>query len=141
MPTATEKAFGIYELTERILLQLDNYLEIIRAQRVSRVWRDIIQNSPSLREACWYPPVHAQPALEDQAWRLNPAFNRLGISVGTDTQKYEGLTGEPQEEGKFSLEDYFNDQPGFWTTMVATQPPCQQLLVMCHDDYSMDGDM
>ncbi|KAL4749227.1 hypothetical protein BDW72DRAFT_204955 [Aspergillus terricola var. indicus] len=142
MPPPSEKAFSIYELIERILLQLDNYLEITRAQRVCRTWRDIVQTSPALQTACWYRfdstnDTKKQPTPGKQPWKLNPVFNRIGVSVSKDDSRGVGL----DDKGDFSLQERIYDTPGSWTTMLATQPPCQRMVVECYSDYSGDETM
>lgn len=138
MSPPTEETFGIYELTERILLHLDDHLEIIRAQRVCRIWRDVIQTSPALQEVCWYLPNNitdsqTQSTSGEQSWKLNPAFNRIGVSVSKET-----INGGLHDKGDLTLEERIYDKPGSWTTMLATQPPCQRMLVECYSDYSGD---
>ncbi|GAQ05775.1 hypothetical protein ALT_3096 [Aspergillus lentulus] len=137
MPSSAEQTFSIYELAEHIILQLDNPVEIIRAQRVCRNWRDVIQTSPVLQEACWYQSsttdAQTRSISNEQTWKLNPAFNRIGVSISRDKAK-----GGDQDQGDFSLEEDFYDEPGSWTTMLATQPPCQRMLVECYGDYCDD---
>ena len=143
MQSSVERVLGIYELTERIIRQLDCPVEIIQAQHVCRNWRDIIQTSPVLHEACWYRPrPHKRDAREQpapapagrQTWKLNPAFNRIGVSVQLPP-------GEVQERGEFKLTELIYDKPGSWTTMLATQPPCQRIEVECYGNYSGDETM
>ncbi|KAL6233912.1 hypothetical protein BDW75DRAFT_213662 [Aspergillus navahoensis] len=147
MPLPTQKTFGVYELTEQILLHLDDHLDIIRAQRVCRAWRNVIQTSPALQEACWYQPdttedAQMQPVTAGgEVWKLNPAFNRIGVSVSKDTSTNADWVGQLQDKGDFSLEEQIYDEPGSWTTMLATQPPCQRMLVECYSDYSHDQTM
>ncbi|KAF9885217.1 hypothetical protein FE257_000577 [Aspergillus nanangensis] len=134
MPSAVRQAFGIYELIEQIILQLNNPVEIIRAQRVCRNWRDIVQASPALQEACWYQPSNTKNAETrsdsgQQTWQLNPAFKCIGVSLPTT---------DTEAQGDFSLEKRIYDMPGSWTTMLATQPPCQRIAVACYSDYSDD---
>ncbi|KAF7177307.1 hypothetical protein CNMCM7691_005197 [Aspergillus felis] len=138
MPSSAEQIFSIYELAEHIILQLNNAVEIIRAQRVCHNWRDVIQTSPALQEACWYRfpdtrDAQTRSISSEQAWKLNPAFNRIGISISKDTAN----PGD-QEQGGFSLEEDIYDKPGSWTTMLATQPPCQRMLIECYGDYCDD---
>ncbi|KAL4907798.1 hypothetical protein BDW74DRAFT_175580 [Aspergillus multicolor] len=129
MSLSSALTFSIHELTEQILLQLNGPVELIRAQRVCRLWRDLIQSSPSLRAACWYqfqPPStsNAQPepsSLPNQeSWSLNPAFSRIGVSVSN-------------RSGAFDLERRIYDKHGSWTTMLATNPPCQRVMAECDD--------
>ncbi|KAE8139849.1 hypothetical protein BDV38DRAFT_269619 [Aspergillus pseudotamarii] len=146
MPSSVEKVFSIYELAEHIILQLNDPVEIIRAQRVCRSWRDVIQASPRLQEACWYPLSNIRdadtPSISgEETWKLNPAFNRIGVSVSKDTEEYRVPKDGLQEKGDFSLEEPIYDTPGSWTTMLATQPPCQRMLVECYGDYSGDETM
>jgi hypothetical protein len=141
MPSSAEQTFSIYELAEHIILQLNNPVEILHAQRVCRNWRDVIQTSPALQEACWYQSSNTRDAQtrltsSEQTWKLNPAFNRISISISKDTTK----PGD-QDKGDFSLEEGIYDKPGSWTTMLATQPPCQRLLVECYGDYCDDEAM
>ncbi|KAF7122596.1 hypothetical protein CNMCM5793_000621 [Aspergillus hiratsukae] len=140
MPSSAERTFSIYELAEYIILQLNDPVEIIRAQRVCRTWRDIIQTSPALQEASWYQSSSTRDAparsiSSGQTWKLNPAFNGIGVSISKHTHKY----GEPiaglQEKGDFSLEEDIYDKPGSWTTMLATQPPCQRMVVGCYSEF------
>ncbi|KAF7590874.1 hypothetical protein BBP40_002288 [Aspergillus hancockii] len=148
MLSFTEQTFSIYELTEHILLQLNDHVEIIRAQRVCRTWKDVIQTSPALQDACWYQPYNIRDAQtrsisgqQTQPWKLNPAFNRIGVSISKGTRDEVHLADRIQEEGNFSLEERIYDKPGSWTTMLATQPPCQRMLVECYGDYSHDETM
>ncbi|KAE8376967.1 hypothetical protein BDV26DRAFT_282244 [Aspergillus bertholletiae] len=135
MPSSAEKTFGIYELAEHILLQLNDPVEIIRVTLVS--WRNVIQTSSALQEACWYQSPHTKGAQMQsisgkQACKLNPAFNRIGIPVSL-------LDG--REIGNFNLEEGIYEKPGSWMTMLATQPPCQRMLLECFSDYSGDDFM
>ncbi|KAB8230712.1 uncharacterized protein BDW43DRAFT_157909 [Aspergillus alliaceus] len=57
--------------------------------------------------------------------------------TGEDRELIDGL----QEKGDFSLEEGIYDKPGSWTTMLATQPLCQRMLVGCYGDYSGDVTM
>jgi hypothetical protein len=50
MHTATEKAFAIPELLENILSGVDMLTLLVSAQRVSRVWNDLIKSSSSLQQ-------------------------------------------------------------------------------------------
>ncbi|KAE8340466.1 hypothetical protein BDV24DRAFT_164438 [Aspergillus arachidicola] len=134
MPSSTEQTFSIYELAEHIFLQLNDPVEIISAQRVCRNWRDVIQTSPILQEACWYQSSNTGV----QTWKLNPAFNRIGVSISKNRGQHEEPKDGLQEKGDFSLGDRIYDTPGSWTTMLATQPPCQRMLVECYSDYSDD---
>ncbi|KAB8217931.1 hypothetical protein BDV33DRAFT_131939 [Aspergillus novoparasiticus] len=143
MASSAEQTFNIYELAEHILLQLNNPAEIIRVQRVCRTWRDIIQTSSMLQETCWYQSSKTMDAQtrsisSEQTWKLNPAFNRIGVSISEAKGQHEELKGGLQEKGNFSLEERIYDKPGSWTTMLATQPPCQRMLVQCYSDYSDD---
>ncbi|KAL4748421.1 hypothetical protein BDW72DRAFT_214809 [Aspergillus terricola var. indicus] len=130
MPPPTQKTFGVYELTERILLHLNNHLDIIRAQR-----------------SCWYQrntteDAHMQPVTAGgEVWKLNPAFNCIGVSVSKDTSTNADWVGQLQDKGDFSLGEHIYDEPGSWTTMLATRPPCQRMLVECYSDYSHDQTM
>lgn len=136
--TTTSRIFGIYELAESILLQLSCIKEIIRAQRVCRSWKDIVRTSPALREACWYQRRDGGGACEQpngrQTWKLNPVFNQIGVLL-------QPGSGETQENGQFDLEKQIYDEPGSWTTMLATQPPCRRMEVACYGDYSADDTM
>lgn len=148
MPSSAEQTFSVYEITEHILLQLNDNVEIIRVQRVCRTWKDVIQTSPALQSACWYQPYKTRNAQtrsisdqQTQSWRLNPAFNQIGVSISEDSLKEIPLADNIQEEGDFSLEKRIYDKPGSWTTMLATQPPCQRISVECYGDYSGDETM
>ena len=136
MQSSVHFVLGINELLEHIILQLGCIHEIIQAQRVCRNWKDVIQRSPVLQEACWYRP-HGRDACEEPAdrktWKLNPVFSRIGVSVGKRSWlPPAGL----QEHGDFDLEERIYDKPGAWTTMLATLPPCQRMEVECYSDYS-----
>ncbi|RHZ62491.1 hypothetical protein CDV55_101695 [Aspergillus turcosus] len=146
MPSLAERTFNIYELAEHIILQLNDPVEIIRAQRVCRTWRDVIQTSAALQEACWYQSSNTRDAQTrtirgEKAWKLNPAFNRIGVSISKHTRQHGEPINGVQEKGDFSLEEGIYDKPGSWTTMLATQPPCQRMLVECYSDYSSDETM
>jgi hypothetical protein len=148
MPSSTQQTFSILELTEHILLQLNDPVEITRAQRVCRAWRKIIQTSPALRDACWYQSYKAKdaqtrsmPGQHTQPWKLNPAFNRLCVSISKDTTDEVHQLRGVQDRGEFSLERRIYDKPGSWTTMLATQPPCERMLVECYSEYSSDETM
>lgn len=142
MPSSAEQTFLIYELTEHIILQLDDPVEILRAQRVCRRWRDLIQTSPVLHVACWYQSSsklkHAQtrPISDEKAWRLNPAFDQIGVPLPKAPGEDAELIDELQTKGHFMFEANLDDTPVSWMTMLATQPPCQQMLIECHRDYS-----
>ncbi|KAB8276122.1 hypothetical protein BDV30DRAFT_224516 [Aspergillus minisclerotigenes] len=142
MPSSAEQTFLVYELTENIILQLDNPVEILRAQRVCRRWRDLIQTSPILHVACWYQSSsklkHAQtrPISDEKGWRLNPAFDQIGVPLPKAPGEDVELIGELQTKGHFMFEANLDDTPVSWMTMLATQPPCQQMLIECHRDYS-----
>jgi hypothetical protein len=135
MESSIERALGICEILEHIILQLNSLDEIIRAQRVCRGWKNVIQNSPALQQACWYRPhdkgFRQQPD-SPQTFKLNPAFHRLGISTQIYTDPPE------QEQGDFDLTKRIYDKSGSWTTMLATQPPCRCIEVECFSDYSSD---
>ncbi|KAL3476200.1 hypothetical protein BJX99DRAFT_258714 [Aspergillus californicus] len=139
MLSPTVQTFTINELTEQILLHLPNPLEILRAQRVCRTWRDLIQTSPALREACWYtyqePPDSSDTTLSSQ-WTLNPAFSRLGFSISKDF-----TPDERQDRGDFSFKERIYDTPGSWTSMLATRPPVQRMVIECYGNYSGDETM
>lgn len=146
MPSSAEKVFSIYELVQHIILQLNDPVGIIRAQRVCRSWRDVIQASPRLQEVCWYSlsntrDAHTPSISGEQTWKLNPAFNRIGVSISKDTGESRVLKDGLQDKGDFSLKEPIYDTPGSWTTMLATQPPCQRMLVQCYGDYSDDETM
>jgi hypothetical protein len=144
MPSSAEQIFSIYEITEHILLQLNDPVEIIRVQRVCRTWKDVIQTSPALQSACWYTrnaQTRSIPNQQTQSWKLNPAFNQIGVSLSEDPINEKHLAGSIQEKGDFSLEKRIHDTPGSWTTMQATQPPCQRISVECYGDYSGDETM
>jgi hypothetical protein len=146
MPSSAERTFSIFELAEHIIIQLNDPVEIIRAQRVCRTWRDVIQTSPALQEACWYQSPNTRDAQMrsisgGQTWKLNPAFNRIGVSISKHTHKYGQPIAGLQEKGDFSLEEDIYDKPGSWTTMLATQPSCQRMVVECYSDYSGDETM
>jgi hypothetical protein len=148
MPSSAEKTFSIYEITEHILLHLNDHVEIIRVQRVCRAWKDVIQTSPALQSACWYQPSNDRNSQkrsisdqQTQSWRLNPAFNQIGVSISEDSIKGVHLADNIQEKGGFSLQKRIYDKPGSWTTMLATQPPCQRISVECYGNYSGDETM
>ncbi|KOC18624.1 hypothetical protein AFLA70_146g003161 [Aspergillus flavus AF70] len=142
MPSSAEQTFLIYELTEHIILQLDDPVEILRAQRVCRRWRDLIQTSPVLHVACWYQSSsklkHAQtrPISDEKAWRLNPAFDQIGVPLPKSPGEDADLIDELQTKGHFMFDANLDDTPVSWMAMLATQPPCQQMLIECHRDYS-----
>ncbi|KAL4981510.1 hypothetical protein BDW68DRAFT_192890 [Aspergillus falconensis] len=130
MPPPTQKTFGVYELTERILLHLNNHLDIIRAQRSYWYQRNTTEDA------------HMQPVTAGgEVWKLNPAFNCIGVSVSKDTSTNADWVGQLQDKGDFSLGEHIYDEPGSWTTMLATRPPCQRMLVECCSDYSHDQTM
>lgn len=138
MPSPVQQVFGLYELTECIILQLNCPVEILRVQRVSRTWRDVIQNSPRLLDACWYPGRDApEPSSGRQTWKLNPVYNRIGV-FGVSVQI---RPDEIQEHGSFNLTERIYDKPGSWTTILATQPPCRRIEVECYGNYSGDETM
>jgi hypothetical protein len=144
MPSPTEKVFSIYELTAQILIYIHDPVELVRTQRVCRAWRDIIQTSPALQAACWYQPRTQSPSEtvdETQPWILNPAFSRLGFTISKDESNKVYAAGGIQERADFSLEKRIYDKPGSWTTMLATQPPMQRIMIECYGDYSGDETM
>ncbi|KAK3303797.1 uncharacterized protein B0T15DRAFT_401440, partial [Chaetomium strumarium] len=112
---------------------------LLWAQLVCRRWRDVIQDSPALQEACWY--QYLGEKLPDgigqhpAAWRLNPVFNLLGVTIGSDQP------GLSPEHGDFDLTKRVHDKPESWTTMHATQPPCQLMEIQCYGDHSGDETM
>lgn len=143
MQSSAEIVLGIHELLERIIMQLDCPHEIIRAQRVCRYWKAVIQNSPALPDACWYRHQSRDACGQSdgrQMWKLNPAFNRIGVQVTVDEYP-TSLPAERQEHGNFNLQERIYDKPGSWTTMLATQPPCKQIEIECYSNYSMDETM
>lgn len=150
---SAKRVFGINELLEMILLELDDPVEIIRAKRVCRAWRDIVQDSQKLQRVCWY---QAQQPVQDASgiWRLNPAFYRLGVTV---SGSFEGRDIEWGDVWYFLMYGDWNGeilipmiqdgkrQAGFtrqgrtykaicskfgsWGTMLATQPPCRWMII------------
>ncbi|KAJ5771267.1 uncharacterized protein N7511_003318 [Penicillium nucicola] len=133
MESPIQRALGIYEILEQVLLQL-NLDEIIRAQQICSRWKNVIQTSPALEQACWYRPLKETHQQDDspELVELNPAFNRLGVSI-------QKLTNGPkQETGDFDLKKRIYDKPGSWTTMLATQPPVRCIEMECFSDYSGD---
>ncbi len=135
MQSPVNAVLNTYELLERILLQLPTPQDIIVTQRVCRRWRAVIQDSPALQQACWYPSHRGEgespPAT---AWRLNPAFNSLGVSLGWR----EIRPPNQQPKGEFHLTKRIYDEPGSWATMLATQPPCRYIEVDCYSDEGGD---
>jgi hypothetical protein len=135
MESSIERALGIYEILEHIILQLNSPDEIVRAQRVCRGWKNVIQNSPALHQACWYRSHNKgfrQQLGSPQIFKFNPAFHRLGISTQIYTDPPE------QEQGDFDLTKRIYDKPGSWTTMLATQPPCRCIEIVSYSDYPND---
>jgi hypothetical protein len=149
MPSPRERTFNIYELTAQILLHVDSPIEIVRAQRVCKSWRDTIKTSPAIQAACWYPASKpgaqssssVAPADETEPWILNPAFSRLGFTIAKDESDKVYAAAGIQERASFSLEERIYDKPGSWTTMLATNPPMQRILIECYGDYSGDETM
>ncbi|KAL4886096.1 hypothetical protein BJY04DRAFT_213632 [Aspergillus karnatakaensis] len=144
-----EKALAVNELVENILVQVGHQTEIIRAQRVCRRWRELILSSPALLEACWYRPSKSLEAMPEPlkgqsgpSWVFNPFFTRLGLEIKKDDTRPWGRKVDVfQEIGDFSWEDRIYDKPGSWTTMLATDPPCGQMIVECYSDEWMVDDM
>ncbi|KAK4225175.1 hypothetical protein QBC38DRAFT_483653 [Podospora fimiseda] len=133
-PPVVQKVLNTYELLERIISHLGfhNPHQIILLQRVCTLWNHIINDSPLLQEACWFRP-HAPPSTElkndgSPAWRLNPAFNKIGIPIS-------------QEVGDFDLKKRIYDLPGSWCNMLVSQPPCKYVEYIAHGDYSADENM
>jgi hypothetical protein len=138
MISAAARVSQIFELIEQILLQLPRIEDIIRARQVCRAWEEIINNSAPLQRSCWYQPQigegHGSVSSKEQVYKLNPVFECLGV----DWEWSKQFGDVEQDCGKMSLKERVHDQPGSWTTMLATQPPCKQMAVSCHSDYSDD---
>lgn len=141
MQISTDKALDIYELLERIILEIGDASEIIKTQRVCRRWWTIIQDSPRLHEACWYKSLDCgQEDDGQQTFKLNPCFGRLDLSLVLYT-RYPHVE-IAHEYGLFNLEKRIYDKPGSWTTMLATHPPCKRVHITCGSDYgSADEEM
>lgn len=60
--TAVEKVFRVNELLEAILVFLSEHDILYNAQRVSQTWKNCIQASKPLQEACWLRPI---PMVKD----------------------------------------------------------------------------
>jgi hypothetical protein len=73
-------------------------------------------------------PHTQRPAV----WRLNPVFDLLGFTIGVNRPGVPPT--ERQEHGDFDLTQVVYDKPGSWTTMLATQPPCQLMEVVCSSE-------
>ncbi|QKX60280.1 uncharacterized protein TRUGW13939_07423 [Talaromyces rugulosus] len=161
MASSAERAFAVAELREMILLELDCPVEIIRAERVCRAWRNMIQGSQKLQQACWYQaqqPVTTTtptPPADGDLWRLNPTFKKFGFEVRNPSDMvvdsdireemdhavdplYWGLTDlreNIRQSGSIYNKPLYR-KPGSWDTMLATQPPCRWMIVT---DFDSDG--
>jgi F-box domain len=67
-----DTVFSIPELLETVLLQL-SLRDLLHAQRVSQVWKDIIKNSPLLQKKLFFQPI----SDEDHEPEFNPFFQSL----------------------------------------------------------------
>jgi len=135
-----ERVFGTYESLERILSSLD-CLDIIRCQRVSRMWREVIHDSPSVREAAWYPPnpsstewIQQPPTFDaygNQLWTLHPVLVSLGMSssLSNSRQSWSEKPASLLEDGEAKRIEELQAHPGSWCiyNMLATRPPCREI--------------
>jgi len=126
--SAANRVLDTYELLEQILIDLtkiSRFQHVILAQRVCRRWRDLIQNSQPLQEACWYRPhtTTATRALIDNDddkndLEVNPFFQDIGFGPLEDLGYRSGELG--MSFGWDERVPFYNN-PGTWKMMQAVQ--------------------
>jgi hypothetical protein len=116
----------------------------------------MIQGSQKLQQACWYQaqqPAATTPPAHGDLWRLNPAFKKFGIKVRDPSDmvvdpEIRELMDDAVDRLEWGLPDLrenirqngtiydkpLHRKPGSWDTLLATQPPCQWMIVTDFDD-------
>ena len=125
------------EMIESVLLFVPDR-QLLSLQRVSRLWKSIINESVSIRRKLWYEPQAEanDPDSTHQTEReaviqWNPFITRLGLEARSDGKVkalFEATGGLPA----IRMPPLYAF-PGSWTNMLATQPACPVLRVKCQN--------
>jgi hypothetical protein len=113
------KALLIADTLTCILLQVDNNT-LLKAQRVCRQWRDLIQASPDLQVKLFFKAALACPSV-DKTPSLNPIFTSGQCSIGN-----------PHAELMKSRKD------SSWKRMLVFQPYLRTMLIF-EDGSALSG--
>ena len=103
-----EKALGILELLEAVLLHVDMKTLLISAIRVNKTWNQLINTSPQLQKLLYF-----QPMTQNAASRLPPV--PLSLDIGPDSPRLNPLL--LQTFGRYFFD--FSETYGFWRTATA----------------------
>ncbi|RAL08536.1 F-box protein [Aspergillus homomorphus CBS 101889] len=132
------------ELLELILAQLDIRTLLTSAQRVSRSWHALIQDSHPLQEALYFRPIKPECSTADQrttnpllAQAFSPIFTTPPFGVALTLNTLDLMT-HPAKQRAYLRPD------ASWRRMLVTQPPATSFGHLtsthgqCGDDYRLE---
>ncbi|KKK26829.1 hypothetical protein ARAM_003392 [Aspergillus rambellii] len=127
--TASQKVFDITELLEAILLETDMRTLLTSAQRVSRRWHALIQDSSALQMMLFFRPAQAKGAWESQRRKTNPLIKEFlwdGLFRRQPTRYYGELMRDFSRMHAKTERMYLRKQAS-WKRMLLHQPPTVRL--------------
>lgn len=123
----THKVFLVPEFLEMILLEFDTRTLLVSAQRVCRLWREMIRSSIKLQAALFFKPVAQPPApgstpirnpLLERVWR---EFFHSKPQFASDRWPDEWSRTLPMMTRK--REEAYTRPEASWRRMLLHQPP------------------
>lgn len=138
--TASSKVLLTFELAELILSHL-SFLDLISAELVNRYWREVISNSPTLRQNLHLEP---DPNIRTITWQsegrdlsIRQSRTRLTwkpyVETYTIASLHPFLSHARENDRRGLIAFTFNHQrcltqrPKRWENMFVTQPPCRNI--------------
>lgn len=150
------EVFGITELLEHVLLDVDNFKTVLLAQRVSTKWRDVIKTNDKLQKKLFFKPATLEEAKELCMGRDCSRFlvsrkignrGRVGgvcaVMNSLVTNDIDGSTCSCSFKISAKVaqdRDYGSTGASSWERMYFSQPPCDAALEVCIPEYAESDD-
>lgn len=118
-PPAMESVIGTVELLELVLLQLD-IIDLLRCQRVSKQWLDIIRKSPQLQEALFMTNISTSSCTPSLNYLIQQSFRvGWGLRTTSDALDEDQLWIQPRSDHQVSL---WKEPSASWQKMYLIHP-------------------
>ncbi|KAE8340686.1 hypothetical protein BDV24DRAFT_151806 [Aspergillus arachidicola] len=138
---STTKALSLWEILHPILLNLD-MRSLLHAQRVCRVWNDIITRSRSLQQALFFLPVeeHQATSPDKRPGHINPLLKEIlwpQLSwLATSASKIK--SSERRRQAQARDIPILRSETASWRRMLIRQPP--PITIGIQGEYEDDGE-
>lgn len=129
--SAADNVFGILELLENILLETNIKDLLVNAQRVSKTWYTVIQQSTRLQQGLFMKPLPGKPleiyrdggwAGHKETWKKDSSDSHEEVLVRNPFIPLISKVCNDNIKGE-AIPKRFRRADASWKRMLATQPP------------------